>query len=265
MKFTKNFFNMVEIVLALSIVAIALVSLMGVLPVALRAGKDTVSEANSTPTVNIVKTLIDSVYNDVYYSDDSSKRTEKFDGGSGSGAFLENFIGNKNVAKLDDDLKNKLKFDSKGASKIAVVGAGYLDFSDKSKRQFSDDDMEKYAFQITQEKNNAGIYLFEQFSGKFDKKTDADNKDGEFENIDSAMDVRIWYTMFSGFVYVPYDVTDSTKFKNNILTNMDDNSANNLPIDHACTFHIQISYPSGVPYDQQEHKIYKFDYFRQRK
>ena len=40
----KKYFNMVEIVLALAVVSIAIVSLMGVLPVALKASKNSVAD-----------------------------------------------------------------------------------------------------------------------------------------------------------------------------------------------------------------------------
>ena len=54
---------MVEIVLALSVLSIAIVSLMGLLPVALRASKNSVAENSVAAVVDVIKMRVDNIYN----------------------------------------------------------------------------------------------------------------------------------------------------------------------------------------------------------
>ena len=34
-----------------------------------------------------------------------------------------------------------------------------------------------------------------------------------------------------------------------------------VPLTHGCTFYVEVSWPSGMKYANQEHRLYKFDYF----
>ena len=56
MKLSKMYFNMVELVLALAVVSIAIVALMGMLPVALKASKNSVADNSLSTVVEIMKT-----------------------------------------------------------------------------------------------------------------------------------------------------------------------------------------------------------------
>ena len=117
---------MVEIVLALAVVAIAIVSLMGMLPVALRASKNSVADNSVASVVEIMKSFIDAEY----------KKTSVF---SGVNSFQK---------KFQDD---KPDYDE------SVI----LEYSDGNTKFPSDSNVLKnYAFQITNG-NTAGTYRVE--------------------------------------------------------------------------------------------------------
>lgn len=206
--YNKNYFNMVEIVLALAVVAIAIVSLMGMLPVALRASKNSVADNSVASVVEIMKSFIDAEY----------KKASDFN------SFQEKFQDDK----PDDD--------------ESVI----LEYSDGNTKFPSDSNVLKnYAFQITNG-NTAGTYRVDLFSGKFE--------DDKFAVTDFSADVRVWYKKLDGEIYIP---TDTDNLENNIYKS----GTREVPLTHACTFYVEVSWPSGVKYANQEHRLYKFDYF----
>ena len=206
--YNKNYFNMVEIVLALAVVAIAIVSLMGMLPVALRASKNSVADNSVASVVEIMKSFIDAEY----------KKASDFN--SFQGKFKDD--------KPDDD--------------ESVI----LEYSDGNTKFPSDSDVLKdYAFQITNG-DTAGTYRVDLFSGKFE--------DDKFAVTDFSADVRVWYKKLDGEIYIP---TDTDNLENNIYKS----GTREVPLTHACTFYVEVSWPSGVKYANQEHRLYKFDYF----
>lgn len=246
--YSKKYFNMVEIVLALAVVSVAIVSLMGVLPVALRASKSSVEENNVVSVQAIMKAYIDGKYN--AYKDSQS-------------ATFANFLS-----------------DFYDASTVELSKAAPYDFSNKSKRQLSSADMKKFAFQITSINSSGaeskGIFLVEYFSGEF--------KDNEFAKVDAAYDVRLYYKPFDGILYVPYHMPYKEKPKNagdimneenvkkkyypnlifsgNTESDFKDGSAAKVDLQYGCTFYLEVSHPSGVSYDKQTHRLFKYNYFR---
>ncbi len=206
--YNKNYFNMVEIVLALAVVAIAIVSLMGMLPVALRASKNSVADNSVASVVEIMKSFIDAEY----------KKASDFNSFQG---------------KFQDD---KPDYDE------SVI----LEYSDGNTKFPSDSNVLKnYAFQITNG-DTAGTYRVDLFSGKFE--------DDKFAVTDFSADVRVWYKKLDGEIYIP---TDTDNLENNIYKS----GTREVPLTHACTFYVEVSWPSGVKYANQEHRLYKFDYF----
>ena len=120
---------MVEIVLALAVVAIAIVSLMGMLPVALRASKNSVADNSVAATVEVMKSFIDKEYT--------------------AGTFTE--------------FQNKFKaVENKYAQSDDTVVV-YSDSSEKFPDTASK--LQDYAFQITN--GGEGAYKVEFFSGEF--------------------------------------------------------------------------------------------------
>lgn len=245
MKLSKKYFNMVEIVLALAVVSVAIVSLMGMLPVALRASKNSVAENSVTSVVDVIKLYIDTCYNDTtktsFYNSTNPNDTS---------SFLGDFINGEN----------------ENARPRKATSGNLYDFSDNDMRQYKDDIMKNIAFQITKEKDSPkGIFLIEFFSGLWDEKDTNKEKDGEFDVTDFAADVRVWYQKLDGnpagaegIIYVPLK-TSSSDYENNFFKNTA--SHTDVALTNACTFYVEISWPSGVKYENQEHRLYKFDYF----
>ena len=207
--YSKKYFNMVEIVLALSVVAIAIVSLMGMLPVALRASKNSVADNSVASVVEIMKSFIDGQY----------KSQSSFT------AFQGQFVNDK-PANNDS----------------AVLAYG------KSNQKIPSDssDLQNYAFQITYG-NTTGTFRVEFFSGDF--------SDDKFAVTDFDADVRVWYKKLDGEIYIP---TDTDNIDNNIYKS---DTPTEVPLTHGCTFYVEVSWPSGMKYANQEHRLYKFDYF----
>lgn len=201
MKLSKHYFNMVEIVLALSVVAIAIVSLMGMLPVALRASKNSVADNSVASVVDLMKNKID----------------RSFNGG------FTNMLNSIPTAK--PSTSDEFEYDS-------------------SIKDCNETILKEYAFQVA---GKDGKYQVEFFSGIFD---DAEGKK-KFQTTDFQADVRVWRENIRG-IYVPYDVTKNIK-PDLIITE--------LPSEHGCTVWLEVSWPSGVKYENQEHRLYKFDYF----
>lgn len=213
-KLNKKYFNMVEIVLALAVVSVAIVSLMGMLPVALRASKNSVADNSVAAVVEIMKSFIDRQY----------KSKTEF---SGSGSFQAQFTNVKPTA----------------------AAATVLDYNDTNDKYPSlSSDLQKYAFQITNG-NTAGTYRVELFSGEFDS--------GKFAVTDFDADVRIWYNMLDGEIYIP--IYTNSSYANNFYKK---DGTYEVPLSHGCTFYVEVSWPSGVKYENQEHRLYKFDYFK---
>lgn len=212
MKLSKNYFNMVEIVLALSVVAIAIVSLMGMLPVALRASKNSVADNSVASVVEIMKSFVDRSY----------RSNDDF------GVFLGQFAN----AKPTDS-----------ATTILAFGDSNPKFPASSA------DLKNYAFQITNGDTN-GTFLVELFSGEFSSD--------KFAVTDFDADVRVWYDELDGEIYIPIH-TGSSNYAKNFYQK---DGTYEVPLSHACTFYIEVSWPSGIKYENQEHRLYKFDYFK---
>ncbi len=212
MKLSKNYFNMVEIVLALAVVSIAIVSLMGMLPVALRASKNAVADNSVAATVEVMKGFIDKEY-----------RTRDFI------AFQNQFRSAANkYAQTDDTVV------SYGASSEKFPAASHL---------------QNYAFQITN--GGAGAYKVEFFSGEF--------VSGAFTTTDFDADVRVWHDVLDSQIYIPADPTvTNCLFEGDTTTN---GASRKIGKEVGCTFYIEVSWPAGVKYANQEHRLYKFDYF----
>ena len=210
MKLSKNYFNMVEIVLALSVVAIAIVSLMGMLPVALRASKNSVADNSVASVVEIMKSFVDRSY----------RSNDDF------GVFREQFAN----AKPTDSATTILAFNDSNPKFPA-----------------SSADLKNYAFQITNGNTN-GTFLVELFSGEFSSD--------KFAVTDFDADVRVWYDKLDGEIYIP--IHKGSNYANNFYQK----GGNEVPLSHACTFYIEVSWPSGIKYENQEHRLYKFDYFK---
>ena len=210
--YSKKYFNMVEIVLALAVVAVAIVSLMGMLPVALRASKNSVADNSVASVVEIMKSFIDGKYRSMSVF-------------SGAGSFQKEFQ------------------ESKPGNADALV----YDDSDPAKKFPSDSSiLEKCAFQITNG-DTSGTYRVDLFSGKFE--------DDKFAVTDFSADVRVWYKKLDGEIYIP---TDTDNIDNNIYKS---DTPTEVPLTHGCTFYVEVSWPSGMKYANQEHRLYKFDYF----
>ena len=210
MKLSKQYFNMVEIVLALAVVSVAIVSLMGMLPVALRASKNSVADNSVASVVEIMKSFVDRSYRS---NDDFSTFQGKF-------------------------------VNAKPTSSASTV----LEYGDSNEKYPSaSSDLEKFAFQITNGNTN-GTYCVELFSGKFDS--------GKFAVTDFDADVRVWYDKLDGGIYIPYKTDD---YEKNFYKK---GGTYEVPLTHACTFYIEVSWPSGIKYANQEHRLYKFDYFK---
>lgn len=212
MKLSKNYFNMVEIVLALSVVAIAIVSLMGMLPVALRASKNSVADNSVASVVEIMKSFVDRSY----------RSNDDF------GVFQGQFVN----AKPTDS-----------ATTILAFGDSNPKFPASSA------DLKNYAFQITNGDTN-GTFLVELFSGEFSSD--------KFAVTDFDADVRVWYDELDGEIYIPIYTVTSEYGKNFYKKD----GTYEVPLSHACTFYIEVSWPSGIKYENQEHRLYKFDYFK---
>lgn len=222
MKLSKNYFNMVEIVLALSVVAIAIVSLMGMLPVALRASKNSVADNSVAATVEVMKSFIDRQY----------KTKDKFCGEDPDNPDADSF----------------LKQFQKG--KPTYSATTILAFGDSNpKFPASSADLKNYAFQITNGDTN-GTFLVELFSGEFSSD--------KFAVTDFDADVRVWYDKLDGEIYIPIH-TGSSDYAKNFYQK---DGTYEVPLTHACTFYIEVSWPSGIKYENQEHRLYKFDYFK---
>lgn len=201
---------MVEIVLALSVVAIAIVSLMGMLPVALRASKNSVADNSVASVVEIMKSFVDRSY----------RSNDDF------GVFRGQFAN----AKPTDSATTILAFNDSNPKFPA-----------------SSADLKNYAFQITNG-NTTGTFLVELFSGEFSSD--------KFAVTDFAADVRVWYNELDGEIYIP--IHKGSNYANNFYQK----GGNAVPLSHACTFYIEVSWPSGIKYENQEHRLYKFDYFK---
>ena len=216
-KLKIQYFNMVEIVLALAVVAVAvvavaIVSLMGMLPVALRASKNSVADNSVASVVEIMKSFVDRRYRN---NNDFS-------------TFQGKFV----KAKLTSSSDTVLKY---GDSNEKYPSASL--------------DLENYAFQITNGDIN-GTYRVELFSGKFDS--------GKFAVTDFDADVRVWYDKLDGGIYIPIH-TANIDYEKNFYKK---GGTYEVPLTHACTFYIEVSWPSGIKYENQEHRLYKFDYFK---
>ena len=205
---------MVEIVLALSVLSIAIVSLMGLLPVALRASKNSVAENSVAAVVDVIKMRVDQTY--------------------AASADLNAF--QSSLVEVDDDF--------------------FPDITDSTKLAFDDSntkfpanaaDLEKYAFRIT-DGNTSGTYKVEFFSGIFDS--------GEFTTTDFDADVRVCYDKLDGSIYIP--INNEYNFTNKIF---EKGSAVEVPLNVACSVYIEVSWPAETAYANQEHRLYKFDYF----
>ena len=208
----KKYFNMVEIVLALAVVAIAIVSLMGMLPVALRASKNSVADNSVSATVEVMKSFIDKEYT--------------------AGTFTE--------------FQNKFK---DAENKYVQSDDTVIAYSDSSVKFPDDSNLQNYAFQITN--GGAGAYKVEFFSGDF--------SDGKFAVTDFDADVRIWHDKLDSKLYIPAAVNVSDcLFEGNGTT---DAANKKIGKDVGCTFYIEVSWPAGIRYANQEHRLYKFDYF----
>ena len=212
MKLSKNYFNMVEIVLALSVVAIAIVSLMGMLPVALRASKNSVADNSVASVVEIMKSFVDRSY----------RSNDDF------GVFQGQFVN----AKPTDSATTILAFNDSNPKFPA-----------------SSADLKNYAFQITNGDTD-GTFLVELFSGEFSSD--------KFAVTDFDADVRVWYDKLDGEIYIPIYTVTSEYGKNFYKKG----GTYEVPLTHACTFYIEVSWPSGIKYENQEHRLYKFDYFK---
>jgi competence protein ComGC len=199
MKLSKNYFNMVEIVLALAVVSVAIVSLMGMLPVALRASKNSVADNSVASVIDLMKSKMDRSFQSGF---DNLKTS---------------------VPGMKPSTSDTFEYDS-------------------SVKDYNDAVLENYAFQIY---GKNGKYLAEFFSGKFDSTSKA------FSNTDFQADVRVWRENIKD-IYIPYDMTKNIKH---------DLVYGELPDTHGFTVCIEVSWPSGISYENQEHRLYKFDYF----
>lgn len=210
----KKYFNMVEIVLALAVVSIAIVSLMGVLPVALRASKNSVADNSVATVAEIMKVYIDNTYqnstqlSDLYSNSNSIANTDSVFGGD----FEQNFITPAQVMGLSNDLFPPGTFGG--------------------------------AFRIFNSSSHQGAYRVELRSGDNNQVTDF-----------SAL-VQIWKENFNGDLYCPYNHTTP------VATGATANVISSMPNYVAVTLVMRISYPAEATYANQEHRIYKFDYFR---
>lgn len=200
MKLSKQYFNMVEIVLALAVVSVAIVSLMGMLPVALRASKNSVADNSVASVVDLMKNKID----------------RSFNGG---------FTNLKNSFPGEKPTSDEFEYDS-------------------SIKDCNDTILKNYAFQVA---GTYGKYQVEFFSGNFDDDTKT------FQTTDFQADVRVWREKIKD-VYVPYNLELNVK-EDLMITD------ESLLENHGVTVCVEVSWPSGVKYENQEHRLYKFDYF----
>ena len=211
--FKKQYFNMVEIVLALAVVSVAIVSLMGMLPVALRASKNSVADNSVAATVEVMKSFIDNEY-----------RTQ-----SSFANFLSRF---KNAAN---------KYPQTNATKVT--------YPNTAAKFPASGQLSAYAFQITN--GGAGAYKVEFFSGEFTGSA--------FTTVDFDADVRVWYDHLDSKIYIPaVSTVADCLFEGDENTN---GAAKKIGKDVGCTFFVEVSWPAGVSYGNQEHRLYKFDYF----
>lgn len=254
----QNYFNMVEIVLALAVVSIAIVSLMGVLPVALKASKNSVADNSVAMVADVMKRFIDTQYDSLknynppplpenptpeQQADPRYKYKKFYDD------FARNFENSKPAAAQQQAHKNQYK---------------------KEHRELNDSLMERFAFQITREDSNNGVYLVELFSGEWDEKASANDKDGEFAVTDFAAEVRVWRQTLDA-IYIPYyhylcsigdDRFNRGDFERNVFEgNLSDTDDRNYPDNAGCTVFVEISWPAGAAYPNQEHRLYQYNYF----
>lgn len=212
--FKRQYFNMVEIVLALAVVAVAIVSLMAMLPVALRASKNSVAENSVAATVEIVKAKLDAEYK----------------------------------AKTFDVFQNAYP-NAKPSTDIPVYGTSEAD------RYIKDTQIENLALQLTTG-TISGTYKAEFFSGAFDSTAKT------FATTDFDADVRIWRSPLDGTIYIPVKASNGVSSNLYAGTSDADNlNVKKVPTTFACTFFVEVSWPSGIKYENQEHRLYKFDYF----
>ena len=224
----KKYFNMVEIVLALAVVSIAIVSLMGVLPVALRASKNSVSD-NAVATISaMMKMYMDNTYqsqsvsslSDLYQN--SNAPFNVYSNFSGSAGYEQNFLTPAGVLALRNE---NTVFPSTVSQSMQIY---YDDNPIPADR---------------------GSFLVELYSGNNNQVTDF-----------SAL-VQIWKESYNGqlYCYMPQSFSLTTLLPARLNSSVRDGSS--TTDGRVITLVMRISYPADASYENQEHRVYKFDYF----
>ena len=216
MKLSKKYFNMVEIVLALAVVSIAIVSLMGVLPVALRASKNSVSDNAVATVAEIMKAYVDNQYNNY------------------TGA-LSNFYSFGGFGNLEDTLTTNTTFFATPATTIFGVN----------------NPMEIYNL------GNNGLFRVELYSG--------DLSNTSTRITDFSAGVQIWQETMNGSLYCYMPQRNNETVSDSIISGTSGTDLTQDPPqtdNEVITMVMRISYPADASYQNQEHRYYKFDYFR---
>ena len=221
---SKKYFNMVEIVLALAVVSIAIVSLMGVLPVALRASKNSVSD-NALATISaMMKMYMDNTYQTVtslqgLYQGANAPFNEY---SNFSGNYEQNFLAPADVLALRNE---NTVFPSTVSQSMQIYYDNNPSGSDR------------------------GSFLVELYSGNNNQVTDF-----------SAL-VQIWKESYNGqlYCYMPQSFNSGTSVQNRINSSVINGSS--VTNNRVITLVMRISYPADASYENQEHRVYKFDYF----
>lgn len=228
----KKYFNMVEIVLALAVVSIAIVSLMGVLPVALRASKNSVSDNAVASISAMMKMYMDNTYQTVsslndLYNGSNAPFNELSNFGTGNQRYEQNFLAPAGVLALRNE--------------EAVFSGRYPSGAARPSLEIYYDGSPAAA--------DRGCFLVELYSGNNNQVTDF-----------SAL-VQIWKESFNGqlYCYIPQSFQDSVPINNRM--NSATGTGSNVTDSRVITLVMRISYPADASYENQEHRYYKFDYF----
>ena len=218
----KKYFNMVEIVLALAVVSIAIVSLMGVLPVALKASKNSVADNSVATVAEIMKAYIDNRYNNA--------------------TNLSDLYSGTNPPFSDTAVYTAVNAPS--VASVLALNNGIFN-------------MPNPPFEVYRNSSNEdGTYRVEFYSG--------DLGNTSMRVTDFSAVVQIWKETLGGNIFVPQNVVSGTPTTGNISTIFNNSviSGSNTTDPYVITLVMRISYPADASFDNQEHRYYKFDYFR---
>ena len=222
MKLSKKYFNMVEIVLALAVVSIAIVSLMGVLPVALKASKNSVADNSVATVAEIMKAYIENRYN--------------------AAANLSDLYSGASHPFSDTPVYTAAAAPS--VASVLALNNGIFNMTNPP-------------FEVYRNSSNEdGTYRVEFYSG--------DLSNTSMRVTDFSAVVQIWKENLGGNIFVPQNVVSGTPSSTNIPTIFNNSVINgsNTTDTYVITLVMRISYPADASFDNQEHRYYKFDYFR---